>query len=486
MTEEEIQENAKKSKKIVYTPEVFGEDSKPRISFYKFRNNEFGVQKKDIGVFILKYKIDDILQEVIIGKLENEDNAFEKAKKIKLMIENQLMENSKEKSNYTSLKELKDYITVNEIPFKLTIEGSDIIAYDGVENKEITRTYYEKDYKDKNSTLECMYPPEVIQEMERKRRETSNDILAQMDLDGKWEKRRELILANFKSDEEKMLFLKGEKIASLVQDTDRRRILQERKDDIADYLIENYEMYGDSSNKIERKGAMRFEDYVAIKEKGIAIDAKIVLEEVLSKFEEQLLNKHSEIKPEEKRTMDSLNNYCRFFDLVKARRDTNARILALKISKIDFDVVQSFFSRYASKDKELLKYIELKGKEISDLDVKPEVNIEDYRNTQSIQNLYDFLAHSSVRKYTRENDERKQIEVYNSIKVDLIKDNIKAIQKYNYYAEKNGLYICPLPEGKEAIKLANEKREKIPNSLKKLSEIPGESLDKENKGDEER
>ena len=157
------------------------------------------------------------------------------------MIENQLMENSKEKSNYTSLKELKDYITVNEIPFKLTIEGSDIIAYDGVENKEITRTYYEKDYKDKNSTLECMYPPEVIQEMERKRRETSNDILAQMDLDGKWEKRRELILANFKSDEEKMLFLKGEKIASLVQDTDRRRILQERKDDIADYLIEHKE-----------------------------------------------------------------------------------------------------------------------------------------------------------------------------------------------------------------------------------------------------
>ena len=76
------------------------------------------------------------------------------------MIENQLMENSKEKSNYTSLKELKDYITVNEIPFKLTIEGSDIIAYDGVENKEITRTYYEKDYKDKNSTLECMYPPD--------------------------------------------------------------------------------------------------------------------------------------------------------------------------------------------------------------------------------------------------------------------------------------------------------------------------------------
>ena len=480
-TEDKIRDNAKKSAEILYSPKIFDEGNKNQISFYKFKTTKPGVTKNDIGVLILKYNIDNIPQEVIMGTLENSGNSIEQARIIKNLIEQQLKNNSKNETNFKSFKELNDYITKKQIPFNLTVEGSGILVYNKTEKKNFPRTYYEEEYKDKNSALKCNYTLDRIQEMEKTVKEYQEEIFKQIEIDEKWKQRRELILKKLEDNEEKKLFLKGEKIAQLIEDTDTPKILKEQKDIIADYLIENYEMFGDSDVEIEKKGAERLKDYVAIKEKGIAIDAKIILEEILTKYEQKLFdsdlaNNYSTNANDierAKRTIDTINNYCRFFDCIKTGRDFNARLVALKFSKIDFSVVRKVFTDHINKpDKELLKYLELKENEINDIQLKPEVNIQDYKSADSVKDLYKFLAHSSVREHTKVADEKKQVEAYNSIKVDLIVDNVEAIQKYNYYAEKSGIYVCPLPESKEAIKLAQEKRRAIPNSLQKLTEIP--------------
>lgn len=486
---------AKKSKEINYSTNIF--ENQPQINFYKVEEERQDGTIENTGVFILKYEINGIQQEAIIGKLKNTNRAFEKAKDIKELIENQLRENSKSSNNLNNFNQLKKFVTLNNLPFELTMEGSDIITYTGRENISVRRTYYEKTSEDKNSKIKCLYSPEEMLEFARERKINNKELFSQIENNKKWNKNRVVILKILTNKENQKEFLKGEKIANLVETTDEKLILQNYKELIVEYLKESYEKDGNSENELERNDATNsFSDYLAIKEKGIAISAKEILEKIQEKTENDILEKSKKGFTEREeidnnRTLNTLKNYSRFFDLIKTSRNVNARIAAKKLYRIDFSVMKKLFER-VTNDKELIKYIELKGKSINDIEEqdnkKSQINedkesilfqrdmkFDYYQNNESVRDLYNFLAKSSSREHTIADEEKKVLDTFDSIKVELIKSNIKAIKSYNRYAEKSGMYICPLPEGNETMREYKD-TEKIVPVLQNLIEVSDEEL----------
>ena len=154
--------------------------------------------------------------------------------------------------------------------------------------------------------------------------------------------------------------------------------------------------------------------------------------------------------------------------------------------------MKNLFERVSS-DKEIAEYIQLKEKTINDLDAqdnkksqinedkesilfKRDMKFEYYQNNESVRDLYKFLAHSSFREHTTEDEEKKLLDTFDSIKVELIKANIEAIKSYNYYAEKSGMYVCPVPEENEIIEEHKDTKKTVP-VLQKLIDISDKELE---------
>ena len=480
-TKELLEEKfAKKSNNIVYSTKIF--ENQPQISFHNFEEIKEDGTIEVIGVFILKYEINGIAQEAIIGKLKNTNRAFEKAREIKELIEKQLIENSKGEENLHNFRQLNRFVNENRLQFEFTMEGTDIITYSGEESIDVRRTYYEKENTSKNNCIECLYSPEKMEEFAKERKNNNMQLLNKFDMNEKCKRIRELILKRQETDADKKLFLEGEKISKIIEEADDENVLKNYKDVVADYITEKYQKYGNLTNEEEKEKATReFQEYVNLKEKGIAIDAKILLEEVQNKFEEKFIKQNDKEKVSEEemfrqsRTMNTLYNYARFFDLIKNGRELNARIYAAKLVKIDFSMMKKIFNRF-HKDEELLKYIDLKEKEIREMQDKTYVlsvsTYEDY-NKDSVKELNSFLIRSSIREHTRKDDEEKILDTFDQMKVELIKHNIEALKKYKYYAEKNGLYTCSLP--KEDDKKGEGKP--IATTLQKMYEISDEEFE---------
>lgn len=420
-------------------------------------------------------------EEVIIGKLKNTNRAFEKAREIKELIENQLIENSKGQGKLQAFRQLNRLVNENNLQFEFTMEGTDIITYSGEESIAVRRTYYEKENAYKNSCIKCLFSPEEMEKFAKERKNNNIQLLNKFDMNEKWKRRRELILKRQETDEDKKLFIEGEKISKIIEEANDEYVLKNYKDVVADYIIEKYQTYGNLTDGEEKDSATReFQEYVNLKEKGIAIDAKILLEEVQNKIEKKFVEQRKEknmTKEEiEKQieTENTFNSYARFFDLIKGGRELNARIVA-KLTKIDFTKMKRIFSKF-HKDDEILKYIDLKEKEIREMQDKTYVlsvsTYEDY-NKDSVKELNSFLIRSSIREHTRQDDEEKILDTFDQMKVELIKHNIEALKKYKYYAEKNGLYTCSLP--KEDDKKGEGKP--IATTLQKMYEISDEEFE---------
>lgn len=420
-------------------------------------------------------------EEVIIGKLKNTNRAFEKAREIKELIENQLIENSKGQGKLQAFRQLNRLVNENNLQFEFTMEGTDIITYSGEESIAVRRTYYEKENAYKNSCIKCLFSSEEMERFAKERKNNNIQLLNKFDMNEKWKRRRELILKRQETDADKKLFLEGEKISKIIEEADDENVLKNYKDVVADYITENYQKYGNLTDGEEKDSATReFQEYVNLKEKGIAIDAKILLEEVQNKIEKKFVEQRKEknmTKEEiEKQieTENTFNSYARFFDLIKGGRELNARIVA-KLTKIDFTKMKRIFSKF-HKDDEILKYIDLKEKEIREMQDEAHVlsvsTYEDY-NKDSVKELNSFLIRSSIREHTRQDDEEKILDTFDQMKVELIKHNIEALKKYKYYAEKNGLYTCSLP--KEDDKKGEGKP--IATTLQKMYEISDEEFE---------
>jgi hypothetical protein len=420
-------------------------------------------------------------EEVIIGKLKNTNRAFEKAREIKELIENQLIENSKGQGKLQAFRQLNRLVNENNLQFEFTMEGTDIITYSGEESIAVRRTYYEKENAYKNSCIKCLFSPEEMEKFAKERKNNNIQLLNKFDMNEKWKRRRELILKRQETDEDKKLFIEGEKISKIIEEANDEYVLKNYKDVVADYIIEKYQTYGNLTDGEEKDSATReFQEYVNLKEKGIAIDAKILLEEVQNKIEKKFVEQRKEknmTKEEiEKQieTENTFNSYARFFDLIKGGRELNARIVA-KLTKIDFTKMKRIFSKF-HKDDEILKYIDLKEKEIREMQDETYVlsvsTYEDY-NKDSVKELNSFLIRSSIREHTRQDDEEKILDTFDQMKVELIKHNIEALKKYNYYAEKNGLYTCSLPKEDDKKGEVNP----ISTTLQKMYEISDEEFE---------
>ena len=320
-----------------------------------------------------------------------------------------------------------------------------------------------------------------MEKFAKERKNNNIQLLNKFDMNEKWKRRRELILKRQETDEDKKLFIEGEKISKIIEEANDEYVLKNYKDVVADYIIEKYQTYGNLTDGEEKDSATReFQEYVNLKEKGIAIDAKILLEEVQNKIEKKFVEQRKEknmTKEEiEKQieTENTFNSYARFFDLIKGGRELNARIVA-KLTKIDFTKMKRIFSKF-HKDDEILKYIDLKEKEIREMQDKTYVlsvsTYEDY-NKDSVKELNSFLIRSSIREHTRQDDEEKILDTFDQMKVELIKHNIKALKKYNYYAEKNGLYTCSLPKEDDKKGEVNP----ISTTLQKMYEISDEEFE---------
>ena len=186
-------------------------------------------------------------------------------------------------------------------------------------------------------------------------------------------------------------------------------------------------------------------EYIKIKEKGIASDINKALEgleeklttEIQKKIDEQRENKETEIK--DYAQVRLLQGYEHFFNLVKNGMDRTARFYAINEEKINFDVLEKLFVKY--NEKEMLEYIQLKQEMLK------ETNTEDIKNKEQeypgIRNLYEFLLNSSVRERTKEDDENMFLKVFDKAKRKMLENNKDEINLYNSYAKRFKIYECP-------------------------------------------
>lgn len=440
--DEKLNKYAKESRNIQYSTKIFEETTEKRDR-PKIVLRELTKDEKHIWAIILKYKIlDNIPQEVIIGMLDNTSERKEKAIEIINLIRGQLEENVTSEEGYEHYEKLSQYVQGENIPFKLTMEGTDILSSKSKENIPITRTCFEN----RQGKIESLFTEEDLEQMKKERNSELSKYIKQKKIIQKWKERREKIIDSFDTEEKKQKFLKGEKITEFLKDTDEN--MDFKKSVTVDYLLEEYDDENKNENENPRLNLLK--GYSKIKEKGLAIDVKIILEELESRYYKSIKDKKGEISPEDYNKLEIIDDYKTFFDLVKTGKDWNARVFALKLKKIDFSSLKKIFEKFKPEDKELLKYLDIKERMINDVQTD---SIEvDYNEYDSVKELHEFLLHSSVREKTKEDDEHVICGVYEHIKREIIASNLDEMELYSQYAEKSGISVYTLPPDKEKAK----------------------------------
>lgn len=454
----------------------------PLISVHKLKDYD---TEEDIYTFLLNYEEEGKEEHIVLGIIENTENLKENSEEVRNYICKQIEQNAEGANEFYNLERLINEINNKQIPFKFTLEGVDVLLRDSYKCRELTTTYSViEDETGKVNKLKKNFDLGVTDKIKQ---DTPN-IMERI----KWARRRKLLLDKMPTSE-KELFLKGENIKKFTEEKNLDVILEQRRNIIVDYLMQNYPVYDyKSANKEEdntsildkyiyekQKGIVLEEEmekqkedqdisvgkqyinisneYLNAKEKGVSIDAKIILE----KLEDKLFEKYAKTGETHRRTISTIQNYEKFFELLKTRRDFNARYLALQYNKIDFSVLRDCFEKF-SRDEELKVYLDKKIDYIKDIQLE-KVEDTDYKKNMSVSDLYDFLAKSSTRKFAKKEEDIALIYAYESLKKQIIFKNIEAVEKYNEYADKSG-FGCEIP---------NEKRrslENIPESAKEFYE----------------
>lgn len=447
-------------KDIIYSTKIFEEEKDAENSNTKNYNiiiRELKRKKEEnkfIWTVVLNYEIDGKPQEVIMGTLGDTNERKAKAKKIIELIEKQLKENSMEKDGYKSFEQLSKYVKNENIPFLLTMEGMDILSTKSKDKTLIEKTVSESRHGEMQSKF-------TLDEMKKKKEEKNAQLAVyireQRKLE-KWKERRTKILENLEPSKREA-FLEGERITQFIQDQEINII--SKRDTVVRYLTEENEGIEDKENP----KAILVKGYIKLKEKGIAIDTKKTLEEIENEYYKNIRENSGEITEKQYKGLEILDNYKNFFDLVKLGKDWNARLVALKLKKINFEPLGKLFGKYRGEDTELLEYFKLKEKMVKETGTDT-IELE-YNQNDSVRELYDFLLYSSIRKETAKDDEFFISRIYDErIKRELLEYNYENIELYNYYAQKSGINIYELPE----IKSKNIDKNKVPKVVKEISD----------------
>lgn len=479
--------NIQQNKNVLYSTEAIDEDSNKSLKSGRLvikevkKNND---DSKQMWGITLKYELDGKQQEITIATLGEIEGLGEKAKTINELIEKQLIANKHEEKGFKYYESLQNYLKVENIPFSLTLEGTEILSYKKKEKTTIDTTFDVDQY----GRLYTKFTEEQLQNLKKTHKSDLQEYFIRQKNIEKWEERRKKIL-NKCGPEEKERFLKGEKITQYIEETTKTP--EAKKTLAGDYLIEALEENQDPHKLELAKGLFAMQD------KGFAIDVKVVLE----KQRDKLYNAIQEEKTD-KKTMDAvlqlltrMDEYAILFDLVKDGKQLNARY-RYEWKKLNLSEVKALCKSYNPEDKEIQKYIDLKEKTLQDKTLNKVEKENNYNDSENMKQLYKFLMRAKVRDYTNtdglysaknivvDNGNYLANRLYEHIIRELAEYNLENIETYNEYAKKSGgVFVYDVnntEKRKEPIRNFSKTIKQISDELLKTKEAP------ENPGEDER
>lgn len=465
-----IKETDEKNKDIIYSTKVFDENNKEKPVLI-LRELAVGNEKdKRKVVLVLRYKMNDEEQEVVIGTSNQFANRTEKSRFIMKYIAEQFRDNFEGKEGFDSIHKLNEYIDKEKIPFEFSVEGNNIMSYKDKKNVSLIRTVQDNN----EGRLISYFSQEQIDNMKKEQNQEMQNYLNAK----KWQERREGILEKLDKENkvEKDKFIKGEKITNFLANGEKNPDVKRKL--VGKYLMEILEKSDDKSELAK----MTYE-YIQLKEKGFAINVKVVLEaqrdKCYNEIQKEEKSENTNFKRVEKLSylVDRINEYLNLFELIKVRRDWNATF-TYKIKGLNFDEVKQLCKIYDPKDKEIIKYLNLKERTMCDEKLN-KVGIENnYKDSESIKTLYEFLSQSGMSDYTMSDpiysaknivmDREKCISdtVYNHMIKEVVEYNVNDIKSYNKYAGKSeGVKVYQVDDKKAK----NGKKRIISDTVKEIS-----------------
>ena len=468
----EKNQNLNNKNYIEYSTKIFDSINKERPSFIlkdlEVKNDKGGINR--ILAIILKYKINSKEQEAVIGTIQNTTDRTEKAKTIIQYLTEQFHENFDEKPGFDGYYKLMQYKKKDGVPFELTVEGTNMLAIKDKKNVQIAKTFSDNG----NGKMNKIFVDEDIEIMKKQQNIVMLKYIKEKEQEKKWNARREKILNQLEkeSKEEKQKFINGEKITKFINDTNEDN--DKKRELVGDYLVECFE-----SNDVIKNNLAN--GYAQMQEKAYAINVRVALEEQRDKCYKLIQIEQDKQNVNEVRVgkilnlIDNINEYLNLFELIKEKRNWNANF-TYKAKKMDFKEVKRLCEIYNPNDKEIVKYLDLKEKTLSDEKLNKSGKENEYKDSETMQNLDKFLVKSCVKDYTKpnnlysaknvviENGKYMVNKLYDHIVREMIEYNSDIVGVYNKYAEKSyGVKTYPVDE-------QSDKEEDFSKTVKKVSE----------------
>ena len=430
---------------IEYSTKIFDSINKERPSFI-LKDLEVKNDKGDINrilAIILKYKINSKEQEAVIGTIQSTTDRTEKAKTIIQYLTEQFHENFDEKPGFDGYYKLMQYKKKDGVPFELTVEGTNMLAVKDKKNVRITKTFSNNE----NGKMNKIFVDEDIEIMKKQQNIEMLKYIKEKEQEKKWNARREKILNQLEkeSKEEKQKFINGEKITKFINDTNEDN--DKKRELVGDYLVECFE-----SNDVRKNNLAN--GYAQMQEKAYAINVRVALEEQRDKcykliqIEQDKQNVNEVQVGKILNLIDNINEYLNLFELIKEKRNWNANF-TYKAKKMDFKEVKRLCEIYNPNDKEIVKYLDLKEKTLSDEKLNKSGKENKYKDSETMQNLDEFLVKSCVKDYTKpsdlysaknvviENGKYMVKKIYDHLVREMVDYNSDILSVYNKYAEKS-------------------------------------------------
>ncbi len=500
--ENKMKQYYKMSKRVPYSTRIYGDKEKESEPNIILRNIKVKNGRRTSGIktlLILKYKtLDGIPVEVVLGTINSKYDLINKTEKVINLIEEQLRDNAKEIEGYEAYSKLIEYKKEEEFSIYFTPEGLDILSSKSQKEIQIDKEYnlndnhmvenlstaqeHEKRRNDKipeavryqlwregrqvilrgfttekaketflkgediAKTMRQMEisekdSPKIVERKNKRKRQFVANYLLDV-YDGKITKKipevtnqiqnnledlketREKVNNTLNSQEiDQRMRAKLEQLKSLLDDIDNKR----------------------KENKIQLRENNEKEllsEYLKIKEKGIAIEINVFLEELEEKLIIQMQKRIDEGEEEnykEDSKIKTLQKYQHFFNFVKKGMDRTARIYAIKEENINFNTLEKVFDRANKED--MMEYIKAKNKMIEETKTDDISGKEhDY---SSIRELYKLILNSEPKEFTKDDDNEMFLKIFERAKENLLMNNPKEIELYNFYAKKLSAYECP-------------------------------------------
>ena len=455
---------------------------------------EQGNESANVAVFVLKYNLQEDGEttpyEVVLGKIQlkkNLENLSTKAKEVRDYLVEQLKENRKKQNNCEYCRILLDICKKNDIPFIYTEEGIEIVTNDAKNTRVIEKTYKTQE-QDNAIELVCLNQHKKMDLYE-------SELKIRKKIDEKIKDHRiiDAAMKELETDNEKKKFKRGKKINDLRNETNKEVIIDSQRETIVNFLIYKYRT-DKGEKKVPEEQSVSMEDYIKmtqylksknsekkvphslvigpekeqsnaeryfrLKETGIAIDIRKMLEDSQNEaLEKEMENAENIGNEQELSDRDNYINNCKtIFDFIKQGRDVNTQFFYSK--RIDgFGQLYSIVEEQKDKrDKdgnkiynaeEILEYLKMKEQIIKTIPLdkkKSFLDYELYTEHDIIKEFMKFVMNTEVRKDTIEQEKEMLLEMYQEMVSDIIRNAKDDVELYNVYAERFDADVCPVPE----------------------------------------